>query len=211
MKKMMVCLTVLLLSMTASAVVINSFEGTAGNAIDWSDKLSIDGNPNYSYDSSVGVTNGSQSAHLSNATGWAQTLALRLDYSQRVAFMPNSVFSIDISVPANFAGSTSGWAEIYNVTLNTEGYGWHDQFTAPAMQFGFWENSPVQTKTLTFDYSAAKGSMPAVPGWIEIVFATNSDGTHSNLYFDNAQLTVPEPASLALLGLGALASLRKRK
>ncbi len=210
MKIMMVCLTVILVSMTASAVVINDFEGTAGNAIDWSDGLSIDGNPNYSYSSTVGVTSGTQSVHLSNATGWAQTLALRLDYSQRVAFMAN--FSIDISVPANFAGSTSGWTEIYNVTLNTEGYGWNDQFTAPAMQFGFWENSPVQTKTLTFDYSAAKGSMPAVPGWIEIVFATNSDGTHSNLYFDNAQLTgVPEPASMLLLGLGGLFSLRKRK
>lgn len=209
MKIVSICLMVAVMSIPASALVINDFEGTGGNAIDWRDKLSIDTNANYSYDSAVGVTSGSQSVHLSNVTGWGQTLALRLDYSQRVAFMANSIFSIDISVPANHVAG-GGWTEVFNVTLNTEGYGWHDQLTAPAVQFGFWDNSGVQTRTLTFDYSAAKASMPAVPGWIEIVFATNSDGTHSNLYFDNAQVMVPEPATLTLIGMGALALLRKK-
>lgn len=200
------------LSLPVPAVVINSFEGAAGNAIDWDSGLSID-DPSlsiYGYDSAVGVTDGSQSLHVTAAT-WGQTLALRLDYDQRVAFMAHSIFSIDITVPANFPESSSGWTEIYNVTLNAEGYNWQDQFTAPAMQFGFWSGSPAQTKTLTFDYSAYKASMPAVPDWVEIVFATNSDDTHTSLYFDNAQLLVPEPATMVLLGAGALAMIRRKK
>ena len=219
MKKIVsLCLMAAVLSIPASAAIINDFEGVAGNAVHWdgdNGARSIDDatvNPSiYSYDSVTGVTSGSQSVHV-NVTGWGQTLALRLDYAQRVDFMANSIFSIDISVPANHVNDGSGgWTEIYNVTLNTEGYGWHDQFTAPAMQFGFWDNSGVQTQTLTFDYSAAKGSMPAVPNWVEIIFATNSDGVHSNLYFDNAQVIVPEPATLSILGLGALALVRRKK
>lgn len=210
MRMMGLCFMVAVMSIPAFALVINDFEGTAGNAIDWSDKLSVDGNANYSYDSVSGVTSGSQSLHLSNVTGWGQTLALRLDYDQRVAFMANSIFSIDISVPANHVAG-GGWTEVYAVTLNAEGFGWNDVVAPVAAQFGFWDNSPVQTRTLTFDYSAAKASMPAVPGWIEIIFATNSDETHSNLYFDNAQLLVPEPASVTLLGLGLLGLLRKKR
>lgn len=210
MRIMGLCFMVAVMSIPAFALVINDFEGAAGNAIDWSDELSVDGNANYSYDSVSGVTSGSQSLHLSNITGWGHTLALRLDYDQRVAFMANSIFSIDISAPANHVAG-GGWTEVYSVTLNAEGFAWSDVIAPVAAQFGFWDNSPVQTRTLTFDYSAAKASMPAVPGWVEIVFATNSDGTHTNLYFDNAQLLVPEPASVTLLGLGLLGLLRKRR
>jgi len=210
MRMMGLCFMVAVMSIPAFALVINDFEGTAGNAIDWSDELSVDGNANYRYDSVSGVTSGSQSLHLSNVTGWGQTLALRLDYDQRVAFMANSIFSIDISVPANHVAG-GGWTEVYSVTLNAEGFAWSDVIAPVAAQFGFWDNSPVQTQTVTFDYSAAKASMPAVPGWVEIVFATNSDGTHTNLYFDNAQLLVPEPATVTLLGLGLLGLLRRKR
>ena len=203
---------VFMLSTSSLAGMINDFEGTAGGAKDWGSGDSIDVDPDYSYESTIGVTSGSQSVHLSNVAGWAQTLTLALDYSQRVDFMSNSIFSIDITVPANHVNDGSGgWTEIYQVWLNTEGYSFGGQFTAPAMQFGFWDNSSAQTKTLTFDYSAAKGSMPVVPGWVEIVFATNSDGVHTDLYFDNAQVTVPEPATLTILGLGAVGLLRRKK
>ena len=173
------------------AVVINDFEGTAGNAKDWDSGDSLDVDPDYSYDLSVGVTSGSQSVHLSNVTGWGQTLALDLDYAQRVEFMANNVFSIDITVPANFAGSTSGWTKIEGVTLNAEGYGFVGQADTDYM-FGFWENSGAQTVTFSFDYTDAKASMPAVPGYVQIVFSTNSDGAHTDLYFDNARLTSTE-------------------
>jgi hypothetical protein len=124
--------------------------------------------------------------------------------------MANSIFSIDITVPANHVAG-GGWTEIYSVTLNAEGWGWNDIATPVVHQFGFWDSSPAQTYTVSFDYSAAKVGMPTVPGWVEIIFSTNSDGTHTNLYFDNAQLTVPEPATLTLLGLGAVAMLRRKK
>ena len=69
--------TAILAVVPASAVVINDFEGSAGNAIDWSSGLDIDADPNYSY-AAVGVTSGSQSVRLDQC-GWAQSLAFKLD------------------------------------------------------------------------------------------------------------------------------------
>ena len=57
-------LSVIVFAEPVYGVVINDFEGTAGNAIDWGSGQDIDTDPNYSYDSTIGVTSGSQSVHL---------------------------------------------------------------------------------------------------------------------------------------------------
>lgn len=208
-----ICLMAAVLSMPASAVIIGDWESMPASGdgwINWSGGAAIETLSEYQA-GTVGVTSGSQSLRLTKS-GWAQTLSIKLQNNGLVDdFMANSIFSIDVSVPANHVNDGSGgWTKIEGIALNADGYSWATQ-AGTTQLLGFWDNSPVQTITLSFDYSAAKASMPATPGWVEIIITTNSDGVHNDLYFDNAQLLIPEPATLSVLGLGALALLRKKK
>jgi len=214
MKKFILCLALVASLNTAAlaSVLLGSWENATDGWIDWSNAESIDSTTNSAYYeySTIGATNGSSSLNLTKS-GWNQSLSLKLTYSERVAFVANTTFSIDVTVPADVVddGDSSGYAQIYNVTINAEGYGWHDQFTVtPALNFYFWNGSSQRTATLVLDYSAILSSLSGVPGYIEIIITTNSSSTRGEFYFDNAVLT-PEPATLALLGLG-LTMLRKR-
>jgi hypothetical protein len=220
MKKLviMACLVLMMLSATAPAAdyLLGNWENSADGWINWSGTKSVD-DPSlmpsqYSY-STTGVTLGSSSLHMLKS-GWNQTLALKLNYAQRVEFMNHSTFSIDVTVPEDsFYDGSGGYAQIYNLTINAEGYGWHDQYaTAPAMNFYFWDGSPQRTLTLSYDYSAVRSLIAPTFGYIELIFATNAASNRGDFYFDNAKLSgVPEPMTLSLLGLGAAALLRKKK
>ncbi len=220
MRKLIVCVVVVVLSVPAySAVVIGDWEnGSSDGWIDWGNKKSITHNQNeseYGF-SDTGVTSGSSSLKVTKS-GWSQTLSIKLQNNGLVdEFMANDKFAIDVTVPADaLLNGTGGYAQIYNVSLNAEGYGWHDVFaTTPALNFYFWNGSPQQAGTLEFDYSAAKALMPAAPSYLEIIIATNSSSNRGTFYFDNARLVGyanPEPATIALLSLGGLALLAKKR
>jgi hypothetical protein len=204
------CVLAVLMSVPASAVIIGDWENmpTSGDGwINWSGGAAVETLSEYSV-GTIGVTSGSQSLCMTKS-GWGQTLSIKLQNNGLVDdFMANSIFSIDLAAPNLNNGG--GWAEIQGITLNAEGWGWKglpDTF----YQFGFWADSGTLTKTFTVDYSAAKASMPANPGWVEIIITTNNDGVHNQMYFDNAQLLIPEPATLSLLGLGIAALIRRKK
>jgi hypothetical protein len=211
-----ICIALVLASTTYAGVIGNWEDNSGDGWKNWSPSALIGPLPNtisgttitYSQ-ATIGATLGSSSLEVSGITSNVQSLTADLTYAQRVDFMANNKFSIDYTVAA---GTTGGWNEIYMIYLNAEGYGWHGIGTAPIKHYDFWSGSAQRTTTVSFDYTAAKASMPAVPGYVQIVFSLNSGtGTNSHeFYFDNARLT-PEPATIAMLGLGGLALIRRKR
>ena len=171
------------------------------------------------------MTLDSQSLHLSNA-GYQQNLDLNLNFAQRQAFMANTMFSIDITYPAQ--ALSSGFQQVYQLALNAPGFGFNNapgtaNFVA-GTNVGYGGPTPDHTFTLTVDYSSA---LPAIiasvgagntPGYVQLVFAMNSDSNHPDFYFDNARLftPAPEPSTIVLAGIACAATLsfaakRRRK
>lgn len=217
-RKLIVTLIVVALAgISYGYTVIGNFEETNGQTgwIDWQTQAPlIPNDPNagaqYQAQQSIGVTNPSYSLGITQS-GWGQSLAIKLQDNGFVDdFMSNNILAIDFSVPA---GTGGGWVEIYTVSLNADdgagGNIWVDlDANKPAAQLGVWDGSPVQTVTVMWDYSEHFASMAANPSFVELIFAFNSGDT-DQFYVDNARL-MPEPTTIALLGLGGLL-LRRRK
>jgi tetratricopeptide (TPR) repeat protein len=89
-----------------------------------------------------------------------------------------------------------------------------------AFELDFWSGSPRQTQTVTWNYSSI---LPAIEadgntsssGYIELILTSNSGGGAPHIFdFNNAVLSggpVPEPSTLALIGLGAAGLLVVRR
>ena len=198
-------------SIPAMAVVIGNWEGVDDGWVDWS--AGALAAPKYTYSSTVGVTNGSQSLVLEQS-GWNQNLAIKLqNVGKKADFLANNLFSIDVTVPAT---TTGGWSKIEGLAINAQTYGFNNQ---PGSYLFGWGSTGggAQTQTLSWDYSAlvdgnaGNGEIAPTAGWIELLITTNSDGVHNTFHFDNARFTlIPEPTSLASLGLMTVLALRRR-
>jgi hypothetical protein len=213
---------------TSASTVIGSWQtSTSDGWIDWGNQLSITDPANagkYSFASGA-VPGYAQSLQITHS-GWNQNLAIKLQNNGYVAdFMNNQLLSFTFSVPA---GTGGGWSQLFELAINAQGYGWNGQpFNAnwsstgdnsnnngTQPNFYFWAGSPVQSQRVTLNYSSILSSMPANPGWIELVFSFNNGGGAPNYFYINdvTLSQVPEPSSLALLGISAagLALARRR-
>lgn len=126
---------------------------------------------------------------------------------QALANDPGARVVFDIMVDgSSFPAGAATWYQFYFVGNSDGAAGW----TQTQVVDG-WHNADDPT-LLTWHVDKPFSALGWQPGdtWFQLWTGTNSDGAAPvNFYLDNVMLT-PEPATLALLGFGALA-LQRRK
>ena len=121
---------------------------------------------------------------------------------------------------------TTGWNRWDNSSMNSS-LGWQqtgdsmmDDPANPSSPGGWdpenWGAS--HQRTISWDYSSLlAGSTPQDildGGWAQLNLSVNGDtgpGTSGIMYIDNIRATIPEPTTFALLGLGSLVMVRRRR
>ena len=204
----LICSAWLMIPVNSCAqTVIGSWQGTSDDGwIDWGNGLSITNSANinmYSFVSGA-VSGYGQSLQIAQPSGSSQQhLAIKLEYLSGgvAAFLTNHLLSFTFSVPsAASSGSTAGVSQLFALSVNATGYGFHDQangqFSATGStnnnngwqpNFNFYSGAPARSQVVTLDYSSILSQITATPssGYIELIFAFNNGGGAPTNYFIN--------------------------
>jgi hypothetical protein len=179
---------------------------------------------------SVGSFSGSKVLELSGTAafnfGQSGGAALGFDFlsqNLRNDFLANSAIEFDwLAAPI---GSTSGYNELFNIILNSQGGGFTNVagtngFNTPNTSQFYFNGYNGNVLHVVVDYTNYKNTIlasgfPNGGGWLQLGIQPNAGGysggmTTATYQFDNFALT-PEPGSVALICIAGVGMLARRR
>jgi hypothetical protein len=166
------------------------------------------------------------SLKITTASGWHQLIELRMPDPQRFglgtsgltieeAFFANDQFEMDVHVepwmnPCTGEPCVGTYAQI-GLILNSDGIGWYELGNIGVDIATGGDYHMVINYAHLFDGDELNDEFGETYSYLEFVLFGNTDAEcDQTWYIDHAILT-PEPTTIALLGLGGLALIRKRR